>query len=109
MPNKVNLPEDANSNAVQVLSPDVNNTVVGTATVTSSSVAIPTASDIIQIVTQQDCWVKFGSGSATAVAATAGNMLLLGGERVFRVPIGMTHVAFVRDTADGRFSVTGLY
>jgi hypothetical protein len=109
MPNKVNLPEDANSNAVQVLTPDVNNTVVGTAAAASSRVALPTASDIVQIVTQQDCWVKFGDVTITAVAATAGNMLLLGGERVFRVPTGMTHLAFVRDTADGRFSVTGLY
>lgn len=108
MANRANLPEDANSNAIQVLTPDVNNGVVGTTGAASASVALPTATDIIQIVTQQDTWVKFGDSGVVAVAATAGNMLLLGGERAYRVPAGATHMAFIQDSAAGRLSVTCL-
>jgi hypothetical protein len=108
MASNVNLPRDRNSEPVQVLSLDFANAVYGALAVASARVTIPTMSDIIQIVNTQDMWIKFGDGTVTAAADTAGNVLLLAGERVYRVPAGMTHMAFIRDSADGRVGVVAL-
>lgn len=108
MPNKVNLPEDANSNPVQVLTPDMATALFGALTATAVRLALPTSTEIVQIVSTQDMWVKFGDSTVTAAADTNANMLLTAGSQAYRFPTGSTHVSFVRDTTDGRVGVVGL-
>lgn len=105
MARKVNLPEDANSNAVQVLSPDYLNPVAQTVAAASDNLELPTTTEIIQITNTQDTWINFGTDN-TVTAVVGSHILLLPGERVYRVPVGATYIAFIRGgTTDGVISV----
>lgn len=102
------LPTDKNAIALQILSPAYASAVNGTIVATSQRVALPTDSEILFITNTQDMWVAFGTGSIVAVSQASGTFLLLAGERPLQKPSGATHLAVIRNTTDGLFSVTCL-
>lgn len=73
---------------------------------TSARVALPTlgASREIYVMANTRCF--FLTGSSTVVAAAGTSHPLAADERFYlRVPAGHTHIAYIRDTADGAISV----
>lgn len=102
------LPTDKNAIALQILAPAYSTSVNGTVVATSQRVTIPTNSEILFITNTQDMWVAFGTSGVTAVVQAAGTFLLLAGERPLQRPSGVTHLAVIRNTDDGLFSVTCL-
>lgn len=78
---------------------------------TSSRVALPTlsASREVYVMATQRCFFLTGDSSVTAVNTTGlTNMShpLAADERFYlRVPAGHTHIAYIRDSADGFISI----
>lgn len=78
---------------------------------TSARVALPTlsASREVYVMATQRCFFLTGDSSVTAVNTTGlTNMShpLAADERFyFRVPAGHTHIAYIRDSADGFISI----
>lgn len=73
---------------------------------TSARVALPTlgTSRELYVMTNSRCFFMTGNSSVTAAAGTSHP--LAGDERFyFRVPAGHTHIAYIRDTADGFISI----
>ena len=104
------LPRDALSQPIQVLGLYSDTAVRQTVTSSSQRLALPTTSRVYMMVLSQPTWVKFGTNTVDAVADTNGNVLLLPGERTFsRLPgSSYTHVAFIRESADGKISLAPL-
>lgn len=105
----VRLPQDRESQPIQVLAPaqatSVNSPVGGT----TARLQIPTTSEIILITSTEDVWVKFGSSSvAISAAGETGSFLLLAGERALQTPTGMTHLAFIQRANAGVICLTNM-
>ena len=78
---------------------------------TSARVALPTlsASREVYVMATQRCFFITGDSSVTAVNTTGTSNMshpLAADERFyFRVPAGHTHIAYIRDSADGFISI----
>jgi hypothetical protein len=72
----------------------------------SARVAIPALgpSGEVYVMANQRCFFRTGD---SAVTASAGNSHPLAADErfYFRVPAGHTHIAFIRDTADGNITI----
>lgn len=79
-----------------------------TSTSVSSSAAIPVDASgnvprYVRIVATAAAYVKLGIGSATA---TTSNILVQPSDSILlHIPSGVTHIAAIRDTADGKVNV----
>lgn len=104
------LPQDRNSETLQLLAPVGSASVNGTVAATSARVTLPASYDVLLFTNTVDMWVKFGTGSvAITTGGEASSFLLLAGERPFQKPVGMTHMAFIRiGSNDGIVCVTPL-
>jgi hypothetical protein len=71
----------------------------------SAAVALGTLSTSreILVVTSSRCFIKWGTSSVSAAAATDNDVLALPADAMFhlRVSAGVTHFRVIRDTADG--------
>lgn len=111
---KAQLPRDRDGGAIQILAPVPSTAVNGTSAATSSRLTLPLSSEIILITNSQDTWFKFGASDVAITAAgEAGTFMLLPGERAFQKPLSSngavhTHVAILRDSADGKVCVVCL-
>lgn len=100
----VNLPKDADAQPIQVLRPS---TIVNVATSNSSTATpLPSGADLVEIAVTEDAYIEFGLTGTTA--ASSSSMFFPKGVAVYRVPIGATHLAHIRDTTNGRISITKL-
>lgn len=73
---------------------------------TSARVALPTlgTSRELYVMANTRCYFMTGSSSVTASAGTS-HPLAVDERFYFRVPAGHTHVAYIRDSADGFISI----
>lgn len=102
------LPRDSLSAPIQVLGLDSASAVRGTVTNSSGELTLPVTSAVHYISLTQPTWVKYGKTPVTAVPDTNGNTLLNAGDRVLKAPPGATHIAFIRDSSDGKISITSM-
>lgn len=103
------LPQDRNSQVIQVLSPVQSTSVNGTSTAASARLTVPVTSEIILVSNTEDIWAKFGDVTVSiAVGGEANSFLFLAGERAVQTPIGITHLAFLRRVNDGVVCLTNM-
>lgn len=96
------LPRDKDNEPIQVLTPStITNAAV---VVTSTASALPTGAQIVEVSTSTDSYILFGTSGST-VANTTGQFHPKG-ISLYTVPTGSTHLCHIRDTADGRISIT---
>jgi hypothetical protein len=77
----------------------------------TAAVALPTlgTSREVMLMPSTRCFVRFGDSGVAAAAAAAGNLALAADERFhLRIPVGVTHLRVIRDTADGNLGVTAV-
>lgn len=98
-----NLPRDQVGNPVQALAPDPTGVVIVSVGAVSARQALPTEADIVRISATQDCFFRFGDGSVTA---TGSDSFITRGAETFKVPPGVTHIAFIQLSSSGQASVT---
>lgn len=96
------LPRDKDNHPIQVLAPStlVNAAVGGSSVAT----ALPSGGQVVDVATNTDCWVLFGTSGSTVSNSTG--TFLPKGAVVWRVPDGATHLCHIQDSASGRISVT---
>jgi hypothetical protein len=90
---------------IQALYPDPAQAVTGAVGAASVRVALPTGADVVRVATLGDCFIKFGT---VTVVATAADSIFPKGSEVFRVPAGVTHLAFIQSGAGTTITVTGM-
>jgi len=92
------------------LKPQTGSAVPGVVATASARITIPTDSEVFLLSLTTDAWVKLGGSAVDAVASTAGNTLLLAGTYTFNwpSPATNTHLAFIRNSADGAICITPL-
>ena len=84
-------------------------TIVNAAVATASAnAALPTAGKVVEIASNTDCWIKFGTDGTVTVSSSTG-MFFPKGVGVYAVDNTYTHLAFIRNADDGRISITRLY
>lgn len=94
----VNLPRDQSAASMHVLGQAaIANGAVGSA---SAALALPSNSRVGVISANTDMWYLFGDNSVS-VSNSTGMFLLAGQQRAYDVS-DYTHVATIRDSADGR-------
>jgi hypothetical protein len=75
----------------------------------SARIALPTGAlesyFAARIASTTNCYIKFGDGSVNAANT---DTLFPAGAEVMMVPGGATHLAFIRDTADGSITITAM-
>lgn len=72
-------------------------------TITTANVALPAGAEVVRLACTQNCYYKWGSSAGVTAANT--DRLLPAGTELKVVPLGMTHIAAIRDTADGVLTV----
>lgn len=104
----VNLPTDADAQAIQALAPGtvVNDDIDGTTDNSALPSGTASGAGIVEVSTNTDCWILFG-GSGVTVSNSTG-MFFPKGTAVYRVPDTATHIAYIQDSAAGRISITSL-
>ena len=97
------LPQDLNSNPIQVLAP--GSTIVAATSGTSASQAVPgsAAGRVIRVAVTQDTYIAFG---ASGVTASSSDILVPAGAEYFQVPADTGFIAYIQVTAAGRISVS---
>ncbi len=107
-------PKDADGTTLQVLRPTETDGSHQVSVISSSvrnSTAFKTATRSVQLWATQDCRYRFGTSGVTATASTdhflpASQLVTyaIGGDSVGQ----STHIAFIRETADGQVEITEL-
>ena len=101
---RANIPRDLDDVPIPVLSPgSLTNAAV---TVSSLASAIPSGAEIVEIASSTDCYILFTTSGGSVTSSTG--QVFPKGVNNYRVPAGATHVAHIRDSADGRISITRL-
>lgn len=78
------LPRDDDSATIQILSPDVDNTVHLSATEGASArIILPTGTDIVRMASSGAVWLAFGGATVDAGAGQPDSMLMPAGTEFF--------------------------
>lgn len=103
----LNLPSDDSSTKIQVLAPEDATTVIGTSSGTSVRLTLPTGSRVIEVAASDGIHWTFGDSNDDA---TTSNKYQGAGTIPYKVPEGVTHLAFIASTgvASAICSVTRL-
>lgn len=99
---KFQLTRDKFGEPIQTLSPkDNTNLNIGGSSVRA---VIPADAEVVRVAPTVDCYVAFGD---SGVVADTGDMNMVTGVEIFRVPEGSTHVAVIQNGAvTGVLSIT---
>lgn len=105
-----NLARDNSDNPIQVLAPEDSTSVNGTSSGASVRLALPSgtvAKDVVEIACSAGIHWTFGDSAITADSA---DKYMGGGTLPYKVPAGVTHLAFIASTgvASAICSVTRL-
>lgn len=101
------MPDDKFNRAIQAHTPDpdgVANRAIGVAT---ANEAFPTDTTMVRLYTSTNCYYRLGNSTVT-VTSSNGVFLPSG---AIELPIAIkdyTHIAVIRDTADGSLNITKL-
>lgn len=71
----------------------------------SSGVSAAITNTAVCVVSTTDCWIKQGSGTPVAAAATAGNIFLPRGVHFFLKNVSGQKIAVIRDSSDGTLMI----
>lgn len=89
------MPSDDSSVKIQVLAPEDATTAIGTSSGTSVRLAIPVGSRVVEVAASDGIHWQFGN---SAVVATTSNKFQGAGTIPYKVPEGVTHLAFIAST-----------
>ena len=98
------MTKDKSGQAIQCLTDDIS-VAPGKIAVTAASanVAIPAGSLVVRIANSTNCYYRWGS--TNGVTASVTDRFLPVGTEIKTVPVGMTYIAAIRDTADGVLTI----
>lgn len=102
------MPRDGSDHPIQVLAPADATSVNGTSSGTSVRLTLPASSKVIEVAASDGIHWQFGDGTVTA---SSSNKFQGAGTIPYRVPEGVTHLAFIASTgvASAICSVTRLF
>jgi hypothetical protein len=89
------MPRDGSDYPIQVLAPEDATSVNGTSSGTSVSLALPAGAKIVEVAASDGIHWTFGDSNDTA---TTSNKFQGAGTLPYRVPEGVTHLAFIAST-----------
>ena len=103
-----NLPRDGGDNPIQVLAPEDATTAIGTSSGTSVRLTLPPNSRVVEVAASDGIHWTFGDSNDDA---TTSNKFQGAGTIPYKVPEGVTHLAFIASTgvASAICSVTRLF
>lgn len=90
-----NMPRDGSDNPIQVLAPEDSTSTNGTSSGTSVRLTLPTGSKVVEVAASDGIHWQFGDDSVTATTA---EKYQGAGTIPYRVPEGVTHLAFISST-----------
>lgn len=97
---------DENSQPIPVLTPNHDTIANAAVTASSAATALPSGAKVVEIGLSTDAYFLFGTSGASVTSSTG--QFMPKGTVVYGVPLGATHVAVIRSSADGRVTITEL-
>lgn len=102
------LPQDFSGNAAQALCPDPDAIKNLSIVASSVNIALATGTVALRLYTNASCWYTFGGSGGVSVTGSNGVFLPVGAVEEPISVRGLTHIAVIRDTADGNLNIVKL-
>ena len=102
---RITFRQEARGGDIAALQLDTAGALNGTTGAATVRIVLPTTSAIIRIAVTQNTYIRFGDNTVTATAA---DFIIPAGAEYFKVPLGVTDLAFLQVTDGGRIGVSAV-